>query len=379
MVLADRPLRILYNIPSLDHGGYEKNCVDLSNEAAQRGHRVRILVAQEPGLLAKHLDPAVEVETLRHQGRFFPKGLPKLYRAIRAYQPDVFHGFSNVGNFYGIVMARQLRVPAVVASIGTSVFSRYEKLIYRYSLVGAHAVHVNSAGVQQCCLSIWPSLKDKVTTIGNPFFASQIQFRDRVLREQARHELGLDEQTFCMGTVARLNMIKGHSYLVEACKPIAERFPQAHWVFIGDGPMKAELQDRIAELGLTNRISLLGARIDIANLLQALDLFVLPSMHEGLPTALEEAMAAGLPAIATNVCGSNELVLPGQTGWLVPPADTAALVQVMEEAIADQARCQLYGAAGRRRIEAGYDEAVVMPRYFALYEQLLSANCRSRS
>jgi len=122
-------------------------------------------------------------------------------------------------------------------------------------------------------------------------------------------------------TVGRLATQKGHSYLLEAIARVVNEFPNAKFLFAGDGPLRAELETRVDALNIRNYVWFLGIRNDIPLLLSMCDGFILPSLWEGLPIALLEAMYAGLPVIATDVEGVDEIIKDGENGLLVPPAD----------------------------------------------------------
>jgi glycosyltransferase involved in cell wall biosynthesis len=178
----------------------------------------------------------------------------------------------------------------------------------------------------------------------------------------------MSSEAFAFGTVARLVPFKGHLHLLEAAAQLAPRYREARWILIGDGPEREALVRRAGELGITERVRFLGSRDDVLRLLQGLDCFVLPSLAEGMPNALLEGMATGLPAIGTAVSGTEEILEPGRSGWLVEPASAAALAAAMGEALADPAKAAELGRGARRRIESDFDLPVAVDRYLALFE-----------
>ena len=140
-----------------------------------------------------------------------------------------------------------------------------------------------------------------------------------------------------VGSVGRLSPEKGYVYLLNAVPSVLARLPDTLFVLVGDGPQRGELEETVHRLGIHDHVILLGQRRDIASLLKRMDLFVLPSLGEGLPTVVLESMASGVPVIATDVPGTRELVRHGDTGWLVPVASPAALAQTMVDALGDPA------------------------------------------
>jgi glycosyltransferase involved in cell wall biosynthesis len=140
---------------------------------------------------------------------------------------------------------------------------------------------------------------------------------------------------------------------------------------VGDGPLRAEVERAVAEAGLEGRVWLAGERADIPQLLGALDCFVLPSRAEGISNTLLEAMACGLPVVATNVGGNRELVAEGESGTLVPPENPVALSDGLAAYFRDPQRAMAHGAAGRRRVETEFGLDVMVSRYIACYDRLL--------
>ena len=136
---------------------------------------------------------------------------------------------------------------------------------------------------------------------------------------------------------------------------------------VGDGSLRAALEQQARQLGLAERVLFLGRRADVASLLPLLDLFVLCSVSEGLPLTILEAMAAGLPCLATAVGAVPEAIIEGQTGRLVPPRDAARLGAVMADMLGDPALCRRMGAEGQKRARALFDLQVMTRRYEDLY------------
>lgn len=188
-----------------------------------------------------------------------------------------------------------------------------------------------------------------------------------------RSELGLAADTPLVGTVAILRRKKGHAELLEEVPGILARHPQAHFVFAGDGPQKESLERRIAELGLGEQVHLLGLRRDVVNVLQALDLFVLPTHQEALGTAFIEAAAMGVPAVATVVDGVPEAVVDGRTGLLVPPADGAALRSAISDLLAAPERRRTMGEAARERARQCFSRRAMAAGMVDVYNRLLAA------
>lgn len=187
-----------------------------------------------------------------------------------------------------------------------------------------------------------------------------------------RAELGLNNDAPLIGTVAILRRKKGHAELIEAIPAVLEQFPDAHFVFAGDGPQTDNLNHRIHELGLTRNVHLLGLRRDVVNVLASLDLFVLPTHQEALGTAFIEAAAMGVPAIASRVDGVPEIVCDGKTGLLVPVGDSAAIAASIIHLLANTPLRQAMSVAARPWVEAHYSREVMVNGMLTVYQKLLA-------
>jgi glycosyltransferase involved in cell wall biosynthesis len=204
--------------------------------------------------------------------------------------------------------------------------------------------------------------------IHNGIGAERFAHLDR--RVRVRATLGFDEDRPTIGVVARLDRVKNHALLFRAMRRILERLPAAILLVIGDGPLRGSLESLADELHVRDHVAFLGARDDIPDLLSALDLFVLPSISEGLSLTLIECCAAGKAMVATDVGGNREIVEQGVNGLLVPPDDDAALASAALEVLTDARMAAAMGAAARRRFEAEFSLDNMVSQYRALYERL---------
>ena len=191
-----------------------------------------------------------------------------------------------------------------------------------------------------------------------------------------RAELGIPPDAPVVVSVARLAPVKGHIHLVEAAAAVLRQHPQARFVLAGrpagSSGVEAQLRARLAELGIAGSFVFRGACPDVPRLLAAADVFTLCSLgSEGSSRGTMEAMAAGLPVVATAVGCLPDLVVEGQTGWLVPPADSARLAERLAELLADPELRRRLGRAGRARAEAEFDERRVVEKLEGFYAEVL--------
>ena len=172
----------------------------------------------------------------------------------------------------------------------------------------------------------------------------------RVDREAMRRRLGLAPEEHAMTMVGTFKRQKGHRHLIEAATQVVPRFPHVRILLVGDGELAGEVWGQVEAAGIADRVLFLGSRRDVPEILAASDSFVLPSLWEGLPVALVEAMASRLPVIATAVSGTRQVMVDGRTGWMVPPGDPDALTVAMAELLSDPAGAHAVAAAGRERV-----------------------------
>jgi glycosyltransferase involved in cell wall biosynthesis len=172
-------------------------------------------------------------------------------------------------------------------------------------------------------------------------------------------------------TVARLRPQKGHAVLLDAFTRVREEIPNARLRLVGDGPLAEELQRQAAALGITDSVEFAGTSLDVWSELEQAHVFALASHYEPQGIAVLEAMAAGLPVVATAVGGIPELIEPGRTGELVPPNDPVALANELVRLLSSPSRCEVYGQEGRREA-AGYTVDKAVTGYFDLYERVIA-------
>jgi glycosyltransferase involved in cell wall biosynthesis len=190
-------------------------------------------------------------------------------------------------------------------------------------------------------------------------------------REAVRAELGIPQDAPVVGTVTRLSAQKAPLDFVKAVARVAEQRPNVHFVVVGDGPLRAEVEAEIAARGLTDHVHLTGLRRDVPDLMHSFDLFALSSLWEGLPRVLPQAMAAGLPIVATAVDGNAEAVTDGVNGFLTPPGNPQAFAEALLELLADPELAAQMGQAGLDRVDE-FGARKMVRDIAALYEQLLT-------
>ncbi len=297
-------------------------------------------------------------------GRVGASRVLRFAREVRARRPDVFHAHLTwpLACKFGLVGAILARVPAIVATVQLFVdFPINPSILAQQRLIAAaidRYIAVSHATAQQLIRKLhWPA--QKVQVIHNGITCNPIELQPDPIQR--------DDRPVAL-TVARLDEQKGHRYLLEA----AVQLPDVQFMLAGDGPLRSSLEEQVRTLDLEDRVKFLGHRTDIRDLLARCNVFVLPSLYEGLPLSVLEAMAAGKPVIATQVGGTAEAVLADKTGLLVPPADPTALVAAIRSVVSDRALARRLGAAGQVRVEREFSTGGMVNQVTALYTELLA-------
>jgi glycosyltransferase involved in cell wall biosynthesis len=298
--------------------------------------------------------------------------VPSFFRALRAKRPAVFHAHLTwpLGCKYGLVGAVLARVPTVIATLHSflEVPYGYATHIQQRLLalgVGCYIAVSHEIGRQLGQTFRVPGCKIKV--VHN---AVSLGAFNGAADSSLRASLARANDGPLILTTARLDRLKGHSYLLQA----AALVPEALFILVGDGPERVRLEAQASELGLDNRVIFLGYRQDVPELLASCDLFVLPSLLEGLPLAVLEAMAAGKPVIATQVGGTDEAVVDGKTGLLVPSADPMALACAIRKLLSDRPLAERLGVAGQARVRRHFSAESMVQRVTKIYDELSNSS-----
>ena len=292
-----------------------------------------------------------------------------LARALQRERADVFHAHQtwSLSCRYGIVAAALARVPARVASAQLFLEMPHLRAIDAQHALLSRCLHRHVAVSRHVAGRLRERFgvpEAKITVIPNAVEPRALAPRDATLRARldARGDRAL------VLTVARLEEQKGITHLLDA----AAMLPDVVFVIAGDGPERGRLEAKAASLGLSERVQWLGQRRDVPSLLAVADMFVLPSLNEGLPLAAMEAMLAGVPIVATDAGGTGEIVRNDVTGLLVPPGEARALADAIRALLDDTERARRLATRARELIEREHSAAAMVAATSRLYEELLA-------
>jgi glycosyltransferase involved in cell wall biosynthesis len=284
------------------------------------------------------------------------------------------HTWMIHANVIGRVLGRMAGVPIIITSrrnvnIGGSV----REYINRWTAgLGDRAIAVcelaRQVEIEQTGVS-----PDKVVTIHNGIDVGKFSYPGPQSPAQVRDSFGIPKGVPLVGTVGRFRPQKGLADLLAAMVQVRHLIPSARLLLVGGGELLDDLETKALSSGLGTAVTFAGMRSDVPKILAALDVFVSSSLWEGMPNAILEAMAAGLPVVATAVGGTPEVVEDGVTGLLVPPGDPKALAEAIACLLQDIDLRQQMGQAGRGRVTQHFSIERMVERTQTLYEQLLVA------
>lgn len=377
--MNDKPL-IAHVLYRFDTGGMERIALSIINRTRDRYRHAVICLAGYGALRDEIADASVPCLSLDKRPGKNPGCYFRLWRTLRLLKPDLVQTY-NIGALDATPVIRLAGVRRIVhAEHGRDVTDpkgdnpRYLRLRRWMAPFIGRFVAV-SRDLQRWLVERARIRPDKVTCIPNGIDVAA--FDVARVRPQPRVLLGefAPPGSVLIANVARLDKVKDQAGLLTAFRLLEERAGQRgadfRLIIVGGGPEHEALQRRIEQLGLTLTVRLLGNRSDVAALLAESDVFVLSSIAEGMPLTLLEAMASGLPVVATEVGGVASLVENGTTGTLVPPGDAPALAEALDPYIADEALRRRHGDAGRARATARFSLNAMLSAYTALYDELL--------
>jgi glycosyltransferase involved in cell wall biosynthesis len=347
-------------LTSFDPGGTERQMTELIRRLSPARFDVHVICFHRRGAWLPRVESsgATIVEFPIH-GFFNADAISQL-RALSAWLRErrihVLQTCDYYANVFGLVAGALAGVPARIASRRdvNPGRTRSQLTLQRLSYRLAHYVVANSRAAR-AALADEGVRAERIVVIPNGI--------DAVAFDSARPPRPVKTVI----TVANLRPEKDHESLLAAAAMLAPTYPDLQFLIVGDGPLRAQLERDAAQRGLQERVTFLGHREDVAALLSAADLYVLPSRTEAFPNGVLEAMAAGLPVIACAVEGLLDLVQDGTTGTLVPPGDPAALAGAIRRFVGDQALAARVGAAARAEATGRYSFDSMVGSFEALY------------
>lgn len=381
MPAGGSPLRILHVITGLEVGGAERVLLETARYQAAEGHEVNVCSLRPGGPLEAAVREVCPVFTANMGHALTPQVVWRLARLMRRGDYDIAHSYLYQANLVTRVAARLAGVPVNISSVRCS----YTWLNWKHFAVDRWTAHL-----ADCITSVSEATRQfsikreglpaaRIVTLPNGIDVSRFAAIDcQAARTTLREALGYGPDELVVCTTGRLHEQKGHTYLFQAAEQLKEQYPHLRLLVIGDGPQRAALEAECRVRGLAGMVTFLGMRKDVPELLAASDLFAFPSLYEGMPNAVLEAMAMSLPVVASTADGTVEIIEHEQHGLLVPPGDTSALKDALARLMADAALRRQFAEAGHRRVVEEFTFQKTMQQTEALYDEYLRRKAPGR-
>jgi sugar transferase (PEP-CTERM/EpsH1 system associated) len=360
-------LRVLHVLNTLQTGGAEYLVLNVAKSFDRARFEMLVCSLGGDGEIGDELRKlGIPVFVLNRREGLDPLLVPKLVRLIRRERVKMVHTH-NVAPWMYAGMAARLALARVCHTEHSNLFADQKALkrVERFLGKISKAVICDGDDVRRQLVDEQHLSPRNVVTIYNGVDTGL--YARGADRAAGRKKLGLADDTPVVATVARLEPVKDQASLLRAFEKVGAALPEARLVLVGDGSLRAALEDQARRPGLQGRVTFLGRRADIADLLPLFDVFALTSTSEGLPLTVLEAMAAGLPCVSTAVGAIPEAVTEGQTGLLVPPGDSDALAAALTRLLRDPGLRRKMGQEGQKRARAHFDLKAMTKRYEDLY------------
>lgn len=370
--------KVLQLIPTLDRSGAEKQAAILARGLPRDRFRVEVAALTRLGPLAEELEAAgVPVTLIGKRLKIDPFCLGRIVRFIRDKKFDVVHTWIFAANCYGRVAARRAGVRVVVTS---------EMAVDLWKGRGHFAIDRRLARITDRIVGNSQAVVDFYRDQGIPsdklaMIRSGIEPFDppAIDRAEVRGEFGVSSDQPLVVYAGRLAPQKGLDDLLFALDLLQHVMPDVRTLIVGAGPLRTELEELARMHKLEDKVRFLGHREDVPRLFSAADVVVLPSLYEGLPNVVLEAMMCGKPVVATSAPGTTEVVVDGETGLLVPPRKPAEITRALRAIILDPERAAAIGRAGRERALADFTATAMIDRFAQLYQEIYNQKAENIS
>ena len=370
---ASNIINVLQVVESLSIGGMERVAVDLALRKGQEGFCCALAALVEGGALEAEVNSAgVPLAIIHKQGSLDWRAIARLAAEVRRSGAGLIHAHNTLSMLYSVIVGRLTRTPVITTLHGTSFqMPVHHRRLRRWLASQCRYVVCVSPSAYNVAREKDRIPERKLRLIQNGISLAKMDTSSEA-SYSLRSELSLEPKTRLLISVGRISSEKDLPTMVRAMALVTQTGIRAHLAVVGEGPDRESLQRFLLSQAQGENITILGPRMDVPALLASADIFVQSSLTEGTSIALLEAMAAGLPVAATAVGGNVDLVLPGQTGLLVPPSDPAALAQAMGALLADPERSRAYGRAGAKRVAERFSLEAMAEAYAKLYRLSLA-------
>ena len=367
------PCTILYIITSTNAGGSERALTELLRRIDRSRYRPFVCSLKKPGAFAPDIAAAAEgffslglseAGGLRAIASFLP-ALVRLVILLKRIKPLIIHGYLFRANIIGRIAARIAGVPVVISSIRViEPEKQFKHFIDRLTASLVHMYIAVSEAARRFTIERVRVAPDRIVTVRNGIDCSSE-------RSGRAPPLAVDEECINLALIGRFERQKGHAVFISALQEVVRRFPDVRAYFCGEGPGEQRIRQLVQRSGLSGHVVFAGVVRDIAAFMAHMDLIVLPSLWEGMPNVLLEAMAQARPVVASRVAGIDEVVADGKTGLLVEPGDAGSLAAGIIRVVACRQDALQMGQRGRQRVHEAFTIEETVRSTVTLYGRLL--------
>ena len=378
--MAVRRLRILHLINHFELGGTENQAVLLLKHLDRTRYDIRLGALSTSGPLFEQVAPLYDAIERYPLNNFYDYNALKQTVRLRSYLRENRIQIVHTHEFYSGILATVAALftdTKVIASQRNLRMS--DRLVHSWGRRGLNAladtILVNAQAIKQQILATSSVSPANIVVIKNGLSGvSFVRDPEQLLEVQFRAKMGLTCQlgiassSAIVGMVANLRPVKGHRHVLNAAASVLQRRSNVHFLFIGEGELHSDLERQAKDLGIESHVHLMGHRTDAGSLVAGFDVALLASLHEGMPNTVLEAMAAGVPVIATAVGGVNEIIEDEQTGYLVPPGDPVALAECLNRVLEQNQLRQKIGLQGQQFVQSNFAVEQLVSSVQDLYE-----------
>ena len=363
---TDKKFTILHTEWSEGWGGQEIRILLEMKAHRRQGHGVYLLCPPRTKLADEAGGMGIEVIPYRMRSPWEPRSILRIKNLIRDLKIDVLHTHSSVDSWAGGLAGRWAKVPVLVRTRHISVRVRRPWLNRIYYL--PDAIITTGEHIRRELLQTHKIPAERIVSI--PTGADLGRFHPGPPDLELKKRMGLPIDSPVVTLVAVLRAQKRHELVIAAAAEVIKVFPQARFLFVGDGPGRDRVEQEIKNAQLETQILMTGYREDIPAILSFTDLGIISSVAEGIPQFLFQIMAMGKPVIATAVGGIPEIVTSGVNGLLIPPEDPAALAKALVQVLGDPGSARRLGEEGRRLVEKEYTVEKMAEKVYRVYQQV---------
>lgn len=370
-------MQILHLISSNGLFGAERVVIELS-KSLRLINNCKPIVGVIKNLKNPHTEIAEEAKSnglmtivFPCKGKFDIKTISEIRKFMKRVQIDLIHCHGYKSNLYGLLASKNI-LPTLTTNHNWLTW-HWKLKIYCFfdSLWIRHfdRIVAVSEEIKRSMLK-YKIPKEKIKVIDNGIDIER--FNKEILTKNIKREFGINENVKVVGTIGSLKFEKGHTFLLRAAKEILNINKDVKFLFVGDGPLRKILEDETKNLGIEKDIIFTGLRNDIPELLSIMDIFVLPSVKEGLPMVILEAMASKKPVIATKVGGIPKVINNEENGILVEPKDVSALKHSIIDLMNNVSKMHRLAYEGYEKVKRNFSSDAMCKKYYDLYQELMA-------